>query len=336
MKSRAWFGIALGLAALLVGGMLAARNSASAQQSKATRAEQSKKPAAKPETPAKGTSSPAAADEAAIRASVAAFEKAYNAHDAKALAALFVPEGQMIDETDFTVQGRDAIERVFTEVFADERDSKIEVTIESLRLIGTALAIETGSTKTTRAEGETPDYSRYTVVHMKSPDGKWLVGLARDTDGDKPGSHERLQQLSWLIGDWVNERPESLVKSSYRWSDDQNYILGEFTLHIAGRPAMSGTQRIAWDPVAKQVRSWVFESTGGFAEAAWSRIADQWTLKARGVTSGGDVVSATNIFNRTSNDRFSITSRDRMIGGEVIPDVEEIMVVRIPPKPQAK
>ena len=123
MKSRVLWGLALGLFAVLAGGMIAARDGEPAQQTKQTKGEQTKKSAAKKETPAGATST--ADDEAAIRASVAAFEKAYNNHDAKAIAALFAPEAQMIDEDGKTVQGREAIEQVFTGVFAEDRKSVV-------------------------------------------------------------------------------------------------------------------------------------------------------------------------------------------------------------------
>lgn len=51
------------------------------------------------------------ADASAIRANVSAFVKAYNAGDAKAVANLFSPEAQIIDEDGETTQGRDAIQR---------------------------------------------------------------------------------------------------------------------------------------------------------------------------------------------------------------------------------
>ena len=276
------------------------------------------------------------ADEAAIRTSAAAFEKAYNNHDAKAIAALFAPEAQMIDEDGKTVQGREAIEQVFTGVFGDDPKTKIEVSIESIRMVGTALAVETGSTKTTPAPGETPENSRYTVLHVKTREGKWLMALARDTEGDKPSSHEELMQLEWLIGDWIDESPDSLVKTSFHWADNQNFIMGEFTVQIAGRPAMSGTQRIGWDALTKKFRSWVFDSQGGFVEGSWTRSGDQWIVKANGVTHEGEAGSVTNVYTMISKDRFAIAPRDRVVGNEMIPDIDSIMVVRVPPKPAGK
>src|SRR5262245_57145784 len=58
------------------------------------------------------------ADEQAVRASVDAFVKAYNSGNAKALAELFAPDGQILTEDGETLQGREAIEEGFKEILA--------------------------------------------------------------------------------------------------------------------------------------------------------------------------------------------------------------------------
>src|SRR5579862_120214 len=86
-------------------------------------------------------------DESAIRANVQAFMKAYNAGDAKTVSSLFSPEAQMIDEDGTTTQGRDAIEKTFADIFADSPKARIDVHIDSIRFIGSALALEKGRAK---------------------------------------------------------------------------------------------------------------------------------------------------------------------------------------------
>lgn len=276
------------------------------------------------------------ADEEAIRANVDSFVRAYNARDAKAIAALFLPEAQIIDEDGNTIQGREAIEQVFAEIFEDEPEAKIEIALDSIKLIGTAFAVETGSTTTIAAPGETPEHNRYTVAHVKTRDGRWLMALARDTEGDAPTIEERLQALTWLIGDWIDESPDSLVKTSYQWTDNQHFILGQFTVQISGRPAISGSQRIGWDPLLKQIRSWTFDSEGGFAEGVWCRDGDSWTIKMTGVDSEGRAASATNVLTMLGKDRSSFESHDRILGGEPSEDVGPIQIVRMPPQPSRK
>ena len=293
----------------------------------------------KPAAPASANSQDAArapasreADDAAIRSAVAAFGKAYNAHDAKAAAALFGPDAKIVVEDDNVVEGREEIEQLFAEIFADEPQSQIEVNIASIKFLGSDLAIETGSTKTTAAPGETPEYGRYTVLHVKR-DGKWLIGLARDTEGEPPTNHERLQPLAWLIGEWIDESRDSVVASSCRWSEDKNYILYDAKVHIGGMRAMEVTVRIGWDPLTKQIKSWMFDTEGGYGDGMWSRDGDRWIVKATSVLPDGSTASATNIYTPLGNERFLWQSTDRVVSGEVR-DPVDVMVVRKPPQPK--
>ena len=141
------------------------------------------------------------AAEAAIRANVDAFVKAYNARDAKAIAELFTPEGQLLDENDHTTHGRDAIEQAFASVFAASPQGRIEVHVGSIRLFGSALAVETGTTHVTDRPGAEPDVTRYTVVHTKSLDGKWQMAFARDTSLTQEGNARGLFRTGRRHGD---------------------------------------------------------------------------------------------------------------------------------------
>ena len=73
-----------------------------------------------------------------IRANVEAFVKAYNAGDAKAVANLFAPEAQTIDEDGETTQGRKAIEKRVAGTFAESPEGRIKLDVESIRFIGSA------------------------------------------------------------------------------------------------------------------------------------------------------------------------------------------------------
>ena len=193
--------------------------------------------------------------DAAIRASVELFVKAYNAHDAKAVTELFLPEAQIVNEDDSTIQGRSGIEGLFAGVFEKSPQTKIEVAIESIRFIGTALAVETGSSKTTSAPGETPERGRYMVLHVLR-DGKWSMGLVRDMPAE-PTHREHLQSLAWLVGDWIDESREGVVKTSCHWADNNSFLLQEITARQAGRDTMKISQRIGWDPLTKRFKAWL-------------------------------------------------------------------------------
>ena len=136
-----------------------------------------------------------------------------------------------------------------------------------------------------------------------------------------------------MIGQWIDESPTALVLTSYHWADEGRTIVSEFRIQVGGRPTMTGTQRIGWDPLAKKLHSWVFDSEGGVAEGVWTRNGNQWIIKMSGVTHEGETASSTNVITMKTKDRMTWQSRDRVVGDETKPNVEEIAIVREPPKP---
>jgi hypothetical protein len=138
-----------------------------------------------------------------------------------------------------------------------------------------------------------------------------------------------------MVGDWVEESAEGVVLTSCRWDPGKNFLLEEFTIRAVGKPVLSGTHRIGWDAGRKQVRSWVFDSEGGFGEAAWSRGGEgRWVVRAHGTRRDGRTAEATRVLTRLDDHRMRWESVDRTLGGEAVPDVAFIMV-RKPPAPSA-
>lgn len=273
-------------------------------------------------------------DEQAIRESGAAFEKAYNAADAKAIAAEFMEEGEFIDEDGVIFKGRDAIEKEFAAFF--EQSPGVQATLEVLnvRFIGDSMAIEEGTTTIVPTDDRPATDGRYIAVHIKR-DNKWELAVVRDLEAKAVSPHENLLPLAWLIGDWVDESPESIVITSFKWSEDGNFLLSDFELQIEGRPALKGTQRIGWDPTSKQVRSWLFDTEGGFGEGTWTNVDGDWIVRVNAVRPDGSTAAATNIYQSAGPDAYVWSSRDRVVDGELQPDVS-VSVVRKPPAAQTQ
>jgi uncharacterized protein (TIGR02246 family) len=271
-------------------------------------------------------------DESAIRLAAEAFAKAYNAGDAKAISQLFAADGEIVNEDGESTQGRAGIEEAFAGIFKEHPKTHIDLASESIRFPSPDMAVEDGTAAVTYGPDEPAQRNPYSVVYTRQ-DGKWLTASARDLPDESATPEEQLKQLQWMIGEWVDESPEALVLTSYRWTDNQCYILSEFKVQIEGQPVMTGTQRIGWDPLAKTIRSWVFDSEGGFGEGIWSREGNQWIVKRTGVTRDGKIASSTNIITRVSKDRMTWQSRDRIVGGEKTPDIAEFPITRKPPAP---
>jgi uncharacterized protein (TIGR02246 family) len=310
-------GLGLFLVALTAGATMAQQKQAAGSQTPASPSESRKE------------------DEKAIRDAAEAFAKAYNAHDAKAVAALFTVDGEIVDESGDWLQGHEAIVWAFGEIFRLHPKAKIQSTIESVRFVGPSVAIEDGTSTVTHLDdaGTLQEHSRYTVVHIKQA-GQWRMASARDYPNEPASANEELSQLGWMVGEWVDEGPNELVLTTYHWTNDHKFLQSDFTIQVAGKPAMTGTQRIGWNPLTKKLHSWVFDSQGGFAEGVWTRNGNQWIVKMTGLTHDGKASSSTNVLTRKTSGRMTWQSRDRIVGMEAMPNIPEIPVVRKPPRPQ--
>jgi uncharacterized protein (TIGR02246 family) len=284
------------------------------------------------------------ADEAALRAVVAEFVRAFNAGDAATLAGLFTEAAEVVTVSGQRIEGRAAIEKQFGTAFAENPGQTIEVKTEAVRFLGPEVAVEDGTATTTggQATGDVkpaPEITRYTAAYVKR-EGKWLHDSIRDFAASREpraeqSVHEQLKVLEALIGEWIDESDEGEVHTTCRWADNGAFLLREFQVRIRGQEAMSGSQRVGWDPHLKQIRSWVFDSDGGFSEGLWSRDGDRFVIKTHGVLKDGRSASATNILTFVSRDMLKWASVDRTLGAEVLPDAEVITLVRKPPRPRS-
>ena len=68
--------------------------------------------------------------------------------------------------------------------------------------------------------------------------GRWLHARIRDEQPDEVSPHEQLLQLEWMLGEWVNESDDGIVKTNCKWSDNGNFLLREFDVKVEGRIAL--------------------------------------------------------------------------------------------------
>ena len=230
--------------------------------------------------------------------------EAYNSGQAKAVAAAFLPEGEAVDEAGNVYQGREQLEQVFGKFFETFPGAKMTLDVATIRLLGSALAVEEGTRQVVTKDGTGKAATKYTLTYAKR-DGQWLIASAREVAADEePTPHERLAPLAWLVGDWVDENAESVVLMYCRWSEDKNFLMMEYTAKIQGRSAMKTSQRIGWDPLHQRVRSWAFDSDGGYGDAHWTAIDAGWVLKSSAVLPDGRTGSATLFIEPVDKDKF--------------------------------
>jgi uncharacterized protein (TIGR02246 family) len=269
-------------------------------------------------------------DEDAIRAAVESYVATFNRGDARALAALWSPEAVYTNPlSGQQVVGRAEIEKQFAAIFAEVKGIKLEAKTNSIQFVSPNVALEQGTAKVIRPD-KTSEESEYTAVYVKR-DGQWLLDRVTEEDVPVVPSHsEELKELKWMIGTWVDQDEQNRIETTCQWTKNQNFITRFFTVSVRDRIDMAGLQIVGWDPAAKQIRSWVFDSDGGFGEGVWRKKGNRWYVQSTGTLPDGRKSSSVNIITYVDDNTFTWQSVNREAGGEILPNVDEVVVVRQP------
>jgi uncharacterized protein (TIGR02246 family) len=273
----------------------------------------------------------AADDEAAIRANADKYVESYNRRDSRTMAAMWSPDAVYMDPTTGErIVGRDAIAKHFDDMLAGSEDAKLVVTIDSIDFVSPNVAIEKGTALVTYSDFP-PEETTYSAVHVKR-DGKWLLDRVSEEEvpAAPPSHHEELKELEWLVGSWVDADDQATIRTEIEWTKNRNFLRRSFAVVIRDQINMSGMQIIGWDPAEKKIRSWVFDSEGGFSEATWTHKGDQWFIQNNGTLTDGRKATSLNILTYVDNDSFKWESVNREVDGELLPSVDEVTVVRVP------
>jgi uncharacterized protein (TIGR02246 family) len=270
------------------------------------------------------------ADEAAIRKTVEAYVAAFNKADSKALAAMWSPEAVYTNPfSNEPVVGREAIEKQFASIFSSEKDIKLEAKTDAVQFISPGVAVEHGTAKVTRPNQAT-ETSDYTAIYVKR-DGQWLLDRVTEEDVPVVPSHyEQLKELEWMIGTWIDQDEQCRIETVCKWTKNQNFITRMFAMSVRGQLEISGMQIVGWDPATKKIRSWVFDSDGGFGEGVWKKKDKSWFIQTTGTLPDGNKTSQVNIIRQIDDNTCTWQSINREAAGEILPNIEEVVVVRQP------
>ena len=275
-----------------------------------------------------------AADAKGVQAAMAALADAFNEADAAKCAAVFTADAEFIDDAGNGVRGRAEIQKVLAGFIAKNKGAKIQFTLDDPRQVAPDVILQDGESVCTVPDKKSQSSRRYTVVFARQ-EKKWAIASLRDfpDEREEVDNTDRIKELSWMIGEWIDENDAGIVATTCRWSQDKHYILRDFTVKVKGKDALSGIQRIGVDPLTRQLKGWAFDSENGHGETTWIKNGEQWLVKATGVTSDGDPASATYLFTPVGKDRVQWKTMHRVVGDRVEPDVE-VTIVRKGPKPK--
>lgn len=278
-------------------------------------------------------------DEQGLRAAAARYREALDRGDGKALAALWTADGDIVDEQGNVLAGRTTIAATVQPAAGAPRPS-FRINDTKLRFLTDAVAVEDGTVEVSIAGLSRPLKGRFTATWVREADG-WKIAALREDRLDTPAGAETLEDLDWMVGDWVvlDDRagkpgagaPEKpAIEMTVRWNANRTFLLRDVKIAAPGNAgdaaALHVTQRIGWDPLSRQLRSWVFSSDGGHGEAIWSRDGDSWVARTSAVLPDGSQTSSLNIYTFDGKDRCAWRSLPTHVGGEHTPPLNLTMI----------
>lgn len=275
---------------------------------------------AKPDTPK-------SSDEADVHKTLEAFVNAFNENDAKKLAATLTPTVEYIDDDSNRIEGGTAVVEMLGKFFAANKGAKIQITPEGARTIAAGVVAEDGDSVITVPDKKTQSVRKFSAVYAKV-DGTWKIASIREYPEEPVviTAEERLQDLAWFIGEWVDEGGDALVFNNVRLSNDKSHLFREFSVKHEGKEVLKGMQWIGIDPLTGTIKGWAHDTAGGHCESTWTKSGAEWLVRSTGVTSDGDQSGATYIFRPLGKDRIELKVMHKVVGDTVEADSSATLV----------
>lgn len=268
-------------------------------------------------------------EESAIREKTDQYAKAYNQKDIKAIRALWAEDGEFVrPDIGGNQEGKEAIVKAYSAVFTKRGDAKLELQVNNIAFPDQNTAVQSGMAILTK-DGKEIEKTVYKAVFEKT-NGKWLIARVSEiAHGDAPSNYEHLKDLEWMIGKWLDEDEDSENSMVCTWDRYKNFITQQFALSSEGVFQLEGRQIIAWDPSQERIRSWIFDSDGGFGEGTWEKKGDSWVVETAQTLADGSKASAMNIYTPIDKESYRWESTGREVDGTFLPDIEPVTVKRV-------
>ncbi len=225
---------------------------------------------------------------AAIRQAADEHREALENADFAAVDKFWTPEADYVDQFGHAFKIRAALEAAKLRIEKEGKIGPPPLRTESLaiRLISPDVGIEDGIIERPSTGGRAASKGRFCAVWVKR-DGKWLIDGIRESAYSVNNSANHFAGLEWLVGEWTAEGDDAKAEATYSWGPNKKFIQGQIKLTLGGKPPVSITQWIGWDPVREQLRSFEFDTDGGFHEGVWAQDEDAWVVTTTGVGADG-------------------------------------------------
>jgi uncharacterized protein (TIGR02246 family) len=267
-----------------------------------------------------------------VRKEIKQFEQAFNAHDAKAVAAQWSPQGVYLDDRGTEYKGRENIEKLYAALFAEHSNVQAVTTVEDVRIVNAFTAIEQGCTAVTLTPGSEPSMGRYIATHVRK-DKKWLMVSVEDLPDVQQVAASAVQDLAWLIGTWHAATPLLSMETSYQYVCDGAFLQRTWVTRGGTNIISQGMQLIGWDAPTAQLASWTYDALGSIDKGLWVPDQQGWEIRATGALRNGTPFSATYLMQRTGDNTMTVNSINRFVADVALPEFPELTFTRTPATP---
>ena len=279
---------------------------------------------------------PSQPEQKAVGTRSTAFAKVFGIRGRQgALPIIFTDEVVVTDPEGSETRGKAAVAEMYAGSFQENPGLKLESEVAEVRFITPDVARVEGQSRLSSAKGDAREFTRFSSLWFaRTASGKRPRSGSSLPPAEDVAPYERLQELEWMVGHWVDDSGNNKVEADVRWADNNSYLIRTYNAQVQGEKPTSGTMFIGWDPQSGQIKSWNFDSEGGHGEGLWTRTNEnEWVVKAQGVLRDGRPTSATQIHTILNKDSVKTNSVDRIIGGQIAPDIIDVVMVRKPPQP---
>lgn len=264
----------------------------------------------------------------AIKSRVEAYTKAFNQGDADKMALLWSQDAYYVNlTTQESIQGKKDITDYFSRLFTQAGAEKLTIALSSIYFPAADEAIVKGLGEITFKDQHT-EKSAFILQYIHE-NGAWSIRSFSLHEMNSSLSHfEELKDLNWLAGNWEDEDDNIDVKYDVEWDANKNFLTQYFVLNILGQEELSGKQIIGWDPVKKNIHSWIFDSDGGYGESVWSKDGNTWYASVTFTLPKGGRASALHVYKKIDDNTYIFASQNRDVDGKLLPNIGPFKVIR--------
>jgi uncharacterized protein (TIGR02246 family) len=257
-------------------------------------------------------------DERAIRDAAKSYQAALASGDAKALLQCWTADGEFIDQLGRVHPASELVTEAQRSADVGP-GGETKVTSSKIRFLTPDVAMEDGASEVVFPDGQSePARGHFHATWVKQ-DGRWRLASLCEAAEPVPAPAQ-LADLGWLVGAWTAQVSDARLEATVRWNEGHTFLLRDTVAKRGDKVLLRGSQRIGRDPLSGELKSWSFESDGGFSETTWTKQRDSWVGQNNGVRPDRRQTSTMIIITFDGKNSYTQESVAGQLDGAPLPD----------------